>query len=165
MEHCKVLFVAEASFSGSRSHAGVIKGLISERSFMVERKGQDAYPAQSYLSVIVASNNPIPIPVERGDRRAALLSVNPCFSGDDEFFRELNAELGTDDVDVVGGGGGLSAFMRELLRTDVRDFDERRLPRTSGAEARRLEMLLDGECPTFHFLRDSADGPRVGPSR
>ena len=57
-----LLFADEAFFAGDRAADGVLKGLITEPSLMIERKGVDAVRAPNLLRVIMATNSDWAVP-------------------------------------------------------------------------------------------------------
>ena len=56
------MFVDEAFFAGDRSVTGVLQGMITEPTLLIEDKGKRAYKAKNYLKVIMATNEDWAIP-------------------------------------------------------------------------------------------------------
>lgn len=143
---CAFLFADEAFFAGDRKHVGVLKALITERKFMLERKGQDAVEADNCLHVLMASNDDWVIPAAADERRYFVLDVSAKHLKDHVYFEALANECGS---------GGIEAMLFDLLSYNLETFNVRSVP-TSGAlddqkvasmstPARWLVDLLQGE--------------------
>ena len=72
-ETCAV-FLDEALWAGDRKGEQILKALITEETFQLERKYYDPIPVKNRLRVMVASNNRLDC--ARWHQRAALLSYS-----------------------------------------------------------------------------------------
>jgi hypothetical protein len=93
-----------------------MKGLITEDTIEVERKGIDPETQVSALHIVIASNAKTPFPIERDDRRYAVFEVDDSFKQDHVYFTALREEL-----DNGGREAALHYFMnyevdRSMLR-------------------------------------------------
>lgn len=121
---------------------------------MIEPKGLDAFPAKNHLKVIIASNDPWVVEASADERRFAVFHVSPNLmappgsGADDErmmFWRDLNAEI---------EGGGLEAFLHDLLALDLADWHPRyNVPQSGGLIAQKAETLRGFEAVWYDHLR------------
>lgn len=162
---CAMLLADEAVPPGNRNAAGLVKNFITDPTIMVEPKGVDSFPAPNRLKVIIASNNTYVVDASDDERRYAVLNVSsrlaapPGAGADDErvrFWRDLRAEI---------DGGGLEAFLHDLLALDLGDWHPRYdVPQTSALNEQRaaslkgfdriwFDALASGELPSLTGLR------------
>ncbi|QQP88148.1 hypothetical protein IGS68_19080 [Skermanella sp. TT6] len=127
-----LLFADEAFFAGDRAADGVLKGLITEPTLMIERKGVDAVQAPNLLRVIMATNNDWAVPAAKDARRYLVLDVPDTVKGKSEYFTALNAEM---------EAGGLAAFLHDMLRRDIARWNHRTAPTTAGLIEQKLFSL------------------------
>jgi hypothetical protein len=137
LRSCLFLFADEAFFAGDRSTEGVLKGLITEPTLMLEQKGVDAIQAPNRLHVLMATNNAWAVPAGRDARRFFVLDVADHVARDAGYFGKLNGEM---------DGGGLAAFLHDMLRRDLSKFDPRNPPATAALAEQKLASLrgVDG---------------------
>ena len=112
-----VMFADEAIFGRNPAVAGVYKGLTTEETMLIERKGVDARRVRNRLAIIVASNTLSAVPVEPGDRRATVLEVSSARKEDSAYFAALWGEW---------RNGGREAFIELLRGRDLTQFDPRK---------------------------------------
>jgi hypothetical protein len=133
-EYCKFLFVDEATYGGDRREAGNIKIKITEKTQRIERKGIDHYQADSFLHIMISSNNDWAVPVEKDDRRFVCIKPSDKFKNDFDFFVRLNAQMDN------GGAGGL---FHMLMTRDISEFAPRMLPKSVEVEKQRTAMKIE----------------------
>ena len=102
LENLLLLFVDESTWGGDRSAAQEWKGLVSEETYGVEKKGRDIIIGKNHARVIVASNEDQPLSIERTDRRHFVLE---CL----DRFREK---------DDAGNSRGLLRYWRNVAATN-----------------------------------------------
>lgn len=69
--------MADADEKGKgRNQQEILKALISDRDFTVERKGQDPYTVPNFANFIITTNNETSIVVKRGDRRYVMIECS-----------------------------------------------------------------------------------------
>jgi hypothetical protein len=143
MERCKILFVDEATFGGDRREAGIIKGYITEKTVRIERKGIDHYRADSFINLIISSNNDWAVPVEKDDRRFICVKPNAKFKGNFEFFKSIRT--------IMDKGG--SAKLLHMLKTrDITAFDPKTMPKSKAMEKQKLAVKIESLDPVPMFI-------------
>lgn len=149
LHDCCLLFADEALARGDAKAEGIIKALITEPTVMIEPKGVDAFPAPNRLKVIIASNEDWVVSASADERRFAVFDVSPHLAAppgsaqSDErgrWWAALNAEI---------DGGGLEAFLHDLLAVDLSGWHPRydvpqndALVGQKAASLRGLERVL-----------------------
>lgn len=103
-----LLHSEEALYAGDKKHSDIIKSLITDKTFMHERKGVDAESIKNYLRLILTSNNEWAAAVEPGDRRYTILDL-----GGRKVKPELAVAVGEELND-----GGSAALFHYLLTMD-----------------------------------------------
>jgi len=68
---------------------GVFKGLVTDPTIIINKKGIDAIPINSIHRFLMLSNNEDPNPTKKGDRRNFIIGCNPEKKGDTEYFNQL----------------------------------------------------------------------------
>jgi hypothetical protein len=119
----------EAGTGPYRDLANIFKGLVSEKTMQIEKKGMEASSIDNSLNFIVLSNGERPVKVEnssKSDRRFAVFDVSERYKGNYKYFQELHEQLNSP----------LSAyhFYMYLKQYDTKGLDLRDIPDT---EARR----------------------------
>lgn len=154
LRSCLFLFADEAFFAGDRASEGVLKGLVTEPTLMLEAKGIDAVPAPNRLHVLMATNNAWAVPAGRDARRFFVLDVADHVARDTGYFGKLNREM---------DGGGLAAFLYDMLRRDLSTFDPRNPPATAALQEQKLASLrgVDGWWASVLAAAEEAD-PEMG---
>ncbi len=125
-----LVFADELSWGSSKEEAGILKGMVTERTRMMERKYADAIPVNNCTHLIVASNEEHVVPAELSDRRYCILDVAETKTGDAAYFSRLAGEM------AEGGPSGLLAF---LMSRDITGFDPAKFPKT---EARIKQQIM-----------------------
>ena len=132
------VFVDEALFAGDSSQIGLLKSMLTERTFMVETKHLPAYVAINYRCFIYASNENWVVPTDADDRRYMVVDVQ---NKEDVNWRKLN-ENGREgyfnDLHHEWNNGGKEHFYWYLKNASffdgVEDFNfEEERPVTSGS--------------------------------
>lgn len=126
------LFADEAFFAGDRAGADVLKGLITEPTITIERKGIDAFAARNRLKIMMASNSDWVVPAGTDERRYLVLEVSDVKKQDSGYFGKLAAHM---------EAGGLAALLWFLLNYDLSKFNVRDVPRTGALDRQKLLSL------------------------
>jgi hypothetical protein len=87
MEQGLLLFIDEATWGGYKKEIGKLKGLITEKKLIIERKGVDTETKDNFTRVIIASNDEWVIPAGSDSRRFFMPTLNGSKAGDMEYFR------------------------------------------------------------------------------
>lgn len=122
----------EAFFAGDRAGADVLKGLVTEPTITIERKGVDAFTARNRLKIMMASNSDWVVPAGTDERRYLVLDVSDVKKQDHAYFAALNAHM---------ENGGLAALLHFLLNHDISGFNVRNVPNTAALDQQKLLSL------------------------
>ena len=133
LETCCFLFADEAYANGDKKIEGIMKGLITEPTLIIEPKGVNPYEAANRLAVMQATNNEWVAPVGIADRRYAIFDVSDAKMGDWAYFDALYAEM---------ANGGLNAFLAAMLARDVSTWKARSHLPDTAAKREQAELSL-----------------------
>ena len=111
MAESLVVFADEITWGGNRRTAGKLKGLVTEKHLLLERKGIDAVVQRNMVHMLIASNSEWVIPAGIDSRRWLVLDVSGDKRSSREYFTALNKEL---------DNGGREAFMAEMMERKVK---------------------------------------------
>lgn len=136
------LFIEEAPFAGDFTNEYVLKGMITDSTFMVEPKFRKAVETENYLHILMSSNENHVIRASDDERRYFVLDVSDSKVGDFDYFANLRAEL---------EAGGCGALLHYLQNVDIADFNVRSIPQTEGL-ARQKEESLPLEQKWLHYI-------------
>lgn len=145
LRDCVLLFGDEAFWAGDKKHESVLKALITEDTFVVERKGFDAEAAPNYVHLIMASNEQWVVPASYDERRFLVLDVSAKHMQDKTHFGAIDADMKS---------GGLSNLLHELLARDISAFDHRTVPQTDALQDQKIHSLAAHEEFWFRRLSD-----------
>jgi hypothetical protein len=146
LRSCIFLFADEAFWAGDKKGESVLKGLITERSLVIEQKGIDAVQWPNKLHVLMAANADWVVPASYDERRFAVFDVSNRYAQGScsesfrkSYFKALHHEL---------DNGGLEAMLYDLLRWDLGDWHPRQVYETEGLR-RQKDQSSQGH---FHYL-------------
>lgn len=149
------LFADEAFWPGDKSAEGVLKGLVTEPTRMIEPKGINPYVVKNCLHIMMASNNAWTVPAGPSARRFAVFRVSPHRVGDKEWFGAIFEQLDK---------GGREAMLFDLINMDLGSWHPRdNVPKTSELLVEKtntlspeqkwlLSLLSDGRLPSYRPL-------------
>lgn len=141
---CILMFVDEAFWAADKSGAKVLQTMITEPSFTLEAKYQDAGMAPSYLHMIIASNDDWVIPAATDERRYCVLRINDKYAQDTTYFAALMSQL---------DNGGREAMLYDLLHYDIGTFNVRKPPQTQALREQKQESWPAFEQWWFDILK------------
>ncbi len=138
---CAFLFDDESTYSGDKKSASAAKGLITESTIDIEKKGVDVITLPNALGIIKATNSKWAVPAESGDRRYAIFETSNEMANDQAYFRPIIDQLKGD------GGAGYSAMLYDLLRMDLGDWHPRAdIPQTAAsADQKTLSLAAEDQ--------------------
>jgi hypothetical protein len=112
---CGKAFIAfdEACFAGDRKLADKIKSASATENTAIEKKGLPVISCPTAVNYFMATNHAHSAYVEQHDARYWILKASPHRIGDDAYWAELFKEI---------DGGGVSAFLHDMLTRDVSNF-------------------------------------------
>lgn len=122
-----IVFADEITWGGNRKTSGKLKGLVTERFLVCERKGVDAQSFRNMIHLIVASNSDWVIPAGTNSRRWFITEVSSDYRGDMKYFDELQGEI---------KNGGKEAILCFLLNRKITN-DLRVAPVTKALQEQR----------------------------
>lgn len=129
----KILLFADEFFSGKKQVTDVLKGLITEKTGVIERKGVDSVSVPSYSRLIMASNRDNIISIEKDERRYFYLEVSESKKGDHKYFMPLQKLIAQKDF--------LSSLLYYFLSVDITKFNPREFPKTNALTQQKLDNL------------------------
>jgi hypothetical protein len=144
-----LLFADECFIAGDKQHEQILKALVTERHWLIERKGIDAVRSNSCLHIILACNNDWSVPVDAEDRRYCCIEVGDKRMRDHDFFAAVEDQMER---------GGRQALLGLLLKMDLTGFRAENFPRTAEHDIQRArtrrgidafieEICHDGRLP------------------
>lgn len=138
---CLMLFADEALFAGDRQGNEVLKGLITEPTVAIEKKGVDVYRVPNRLKIMMATNQEWAIPAGIDERRYLVLDVADTKKQDHTYFNALYRTM---------ENGGLAALLHALLTANIATFNIRDVPQTAALTDQKLHSLP----PILAWLHD-----------
>ncbi|MFI3221565.1 MAG: DUF5906 domain-containing protein [Methylococcaceae bacterium] len=136
------LFADEAFFSGDRQQADVLKGLVTESTMTIERKGVDSITQPNYLKIFMSTNSEYAVPAGRDSRRYFVTDVSSRHLKDESYFDPLVKDCNTDAVKA--------AFLYEMLNMDLTGFKTSQIPESRGLRSQRYHAMDSAQ----HWLVD-----------
>ncbi len=128
----KLLVFADEVTVRNRAEADRLKGIISETSVNLERKGIDAEPMPNFARLIFASNSTQTLVAGIGERRYLVLEPDPTKAQAKDYFDHLH-----DWVNDSGAG----KLLHLLQHYDLTAFDRHRAPQTNALREEILQSL------------------------
>lgn len=122
------IFADEITWGGNVKSAGKLKGMVTERYLIGERKGVDAVTYKNMSHILIASNNEWVVPASANSRRWFVLDVSNQRILDREYFDDIHDQL---------DNGGKEAFMHFLMKRKITN-DLRRAPETEALKSQRM---------------------------
>lgn len=107
-----LVFADEVVYGGSRSTAGILKSMVTERQLVCERKGVDSFMYENRVRLVVASNEDWFIPAGPESRRWLVLDVSDKHASDKQYFDALYHQMFDN--------GGLEAMMFDLQARKIK---------------------------------------------
>ena len=127
------VFADEAFYSGDKQHESVLKGLITEPTTTIERKGIDAVQQPNYLKVFMATNSDYAVPASRDERRYCVMDVSNVHIGDRDYFSALHGDCESLEAQ--------SAFLYEMQNKDLTGWHSGDIPDSIGLRAQRYHSM------------------------
>jgi hypothetical protein len=148
LAQCAMLFEDESDFAGDKGAASMMKGLITEPSIDIERKGVDVFTLPNCLKIIKATNRKWIAPVESEDRRYAIFHTSEKWANDQEYFGPIYQQLEGDD------GAGYRAMLYDLMHRKLdgwKPSDE--IPNTVARGEQKAMTLPDEDKWLLGYLK------------
>ena len=142
-----MLHAEEAAFAGRKAEEGLLKALITQKELLAEPKGVDAFSVDSFLRVMMTSNEHHVVPAAEGERRFAIFDTSPHRCRDWPYFRAIYNEM---------EGDGAFYFRRFLEEMDLSGFEVRDLPRTDALREQQASSLRGFDLFWSQLIDDGA---------
>lgn len=142
----RVLIFADEFFAGSKKHTDQLKGMITEKTAKIERKGVDSIIVPSFSRLIMASNHENIVSIEKDERRYLYLEVSEERKQDHDYFTKLRKV-----IDAPNFAGQLLGWLKSR---DISDFNPRVVPKTKALSEQKLDNLDPLERWLFTKLRE-----------
>jgi Family of unknown function (DUF5906) len=154
-EACTV-FLDEALWAGDRKGEQILKALVTEDTFQLERKFCDPIPVKNRLRIVIASNNQWIVPVSTRGRRYCVLDVSDLYADENDpahaaYWEPLQAQFGDYAPDQ-----GRAAMLYDLLHMDLSNFNIRAVPKSAAKTEQKLLTQTGTEAWLFEILQDGA---------
>lgn len=132
LENNLMFALDEAFWSGDKSTEGVLKGLVTSKHHMIERKGKEPYQAVNYTRVVVIGNEDWLVPATHDERRYAVFNVGEGKKQDQKFF---------EDMRVGMEAGGYKLLLKYLSEFDLKTVNVNKAPMTKGLHEQKIASL------------------------
>lgn len=150
MAQCGFLFSDEAIWPGFKEDEAVLKGLITEPTLQVEKKGQDTFTMPNALKLMLASNSDRVVQASKDERRYAVFMVSDKRKQQTKHFGRMQRQL---------DNGGLGGMLYDMLNMDLGGWHPREdIPETTGL-AHQKSQSLDPQLKWLRGLLDSGALP------
>ena len=130
-----VVFADEITWGGNKKTAGKLKGMITEKYLVGERKGIDAIQYRNMVHLLIASNSEWVIPAGADSRRWFVLNVPNTKANDRAYFMSINDEL---------DNGGREALLYYLINRKI-TANLRHAPETEALQVQRMLNVQDDQ--------------------
>lgn len=138
-----LVHVEDSFWSGAQDKKGTLQALITSETMPIEKKGVDTVEVDSFLRLIMTTNESWAVPATHDERRYAVFDVSHSRTNDKAYFNALYAEI---------EGDGPAGFLAYLLDVDLSDFEVRDVPQTEALRDQKLNTLRGVERWWFEFL-------------
>ena len=154
-EACAV-FLDEALWAGDRKGEQILKALVTEDTFQLERKFCDPISVKNRLRIMIASNNQWIVPVGTRGRRYFVLNVSDQYADENSpkhaaYWDPLQEQFGDYAPD-----DGRAAMLYDLLHMDLSGFNVRAVPQSAAKTEQKLLTQIGTEAWLFEILQDGA---------
>ena len=150
-----MLFADEAFYANDKKHESVLKGIVTEETLAIERKGIDLQTTPNYLHIIMASNSDHVVPASVDERRFVVYDVASAKMQDTDYFAKIAEQW---------ENGGKDAFFSLLRHRDIKSFHPgKNVPNSEGLGRQKNMSLPSVEEWWFEklqqgYLRDTDNG-------
>lgn len=129
-------WLEEAYFAGDKRERGKLYHLVTSPDVTIERKGLEAFQVESFLRLMMTTNESWAVPAGADARRFAVFDVAPTYKGSSKksrgYFNALHAEIEGD------GAGSYLAYLQDL---DLTGFDITAIPQTRALDDQKRHSM------------------------
>ena len=129
----KILIFADEFFCGSKQATDKLKGMITEKTDSIERKGIDTIEVPSFSRMIMASNHENIINTEIDERRYFYLEISESQKQNQTYFAKLH--------NAIQSKGFHEKLLNYYLTRDIKTFNPRLFPKTEALNNQKLDNL------------------------
>lgn len=133
LDSCLCLVLDEAFWSGDKSAEGLLKGITTAPTIMIERKGKEPYVIDNIVRLIVIGNEEWLVPASSDERRYAVLDVGEGNKQDGKYFSKMR--------ELMDNKGGCEILMHYLKHFDLSKVDVNVAPITQGLMDQKIESM------------------------
>lgn len=148
LKNALLCFLDEGFWGGNKDAEGVLKGLITERSWLCNEKNEKPVTIKSHLNIVLASNNEWFVPTGLEERRFFVLKMSDRHRQDKPYFKAIAHQMNT---------GGREAFFHDLLHMDISGVDLRTAPKTKAL----LEQIEHSMGPVQRWFYECLKDGRI----
>ncbi len=123
-----VVFADEITWGGNKKSAGKLKGMVTGKHLVGERKGIDALTYDNMIHLIIASNSDWVVPTDNDSRRWFVVHVADDQANNRDYFEPLFHEI---------ENGGKEALLHFLLHRKI-TRNLRLAPRTKALQQQKI---------------------------
>ena len=122
----------EAFWSGDKNAEGKLKGLITGKQHIIERKGKEPYTVANLTRVAILGNEEWLVPASEDERRFAVFNVGDGRKQDRNFFIKMREGM---------EAGGYRLLLSYLLNYDLSKVDVNKAPITDALTEQKHATL------------------------
>ena len=138
------LYLDEALWGGDRQAERVLKGLVTEKSMLIEPKNINAFPWPNRLAIYMSGNDKWIVPASHDERRYAVNKVSERWKQNKTYFGPLFEEI---------NNGGAAAMLYDMLALDLEGWHPRdNVPQTKALLDQKMLGLGGLELWYVHLL-------------
>ncbi len=135
---CSILVFADEFFAGHKSATDKLKGMITEKTTTIERKGIDTIEVPSFSRIIMASNHDFIVSIEKDERRYLFLEVDESVKQNKAHFAPLHNAIGGTEKGKRAFAGKLLAYLQSV---NIEGWHPREVPKTDALQNAKLDGL------------------------
>lgn len=148
LDSCLCLVLDEAIWSGDKSAEGILKGITTAPTIMIERKGKEPYEVDNLVRLIIIGNESWLVPASTDERRYAVLDVGEGNKQQGKFFEEMRI--------LIDEKGGNSLLLDYLLNFDLSTVNVNVAPKTKALLDQKISSLEPFEAWWFNCLSEGS---------
>lgn len=99
METAFLVNINELNKKSTFDAMGRIKGLVTDRKIMINKKGMQSYETNSFHRFVITTNSDDPIETSKDDRRFIIIRCSDKNIGKQDYFKKLNEAI--EDIGTI----------------------------------------------------------------
>lgn len=146
LDSCLCLVLDEAIWSGDKSAEGVLKGVTTAPTILIERKGKEPYKVDNLVRLIVIGNEDWLVPASTDERRYAVMDVGEGNKQDGTFFHDMRV-----NIEEKGGNRLLLDYLQKF---DISKININVAPKTDALLHQKTSSLEPFDNWWFNSLKN-----------